>query len=194
MARPLSQEARRKAVEAAQFLIAEHGIDACTLDGVAKRSGVAKTTLYRHWGSANMLLVHSIDCSIERVPTPNTGSLRGDLLEVLGRFTEVASDPANRLLMLDVIAAAAKDPDLADVQRSMVAERSRPLRELVQRAIDRGEIPDVDLALATDFIEGPLMAKVMKTRETPTADELPAMVELIAQGLGATGRPTRPQP
>ncbi|MEM8926152.1 MAG: TetR/AcrR family transcriptional regulator [Actinomycetota bacterium] len=186
MARPLSQEARRKAVEAAQALIGEHGIGGCTLDGVSKRSGVAKTTLYRHWGSANMLLVHSIDCSIERVPTPNTGSLRGDLFEVLSWFAAVATEPANRMLMLDVMAAAAKDPDLAEVQRSMVAERTRPLRELVQRAVDRDEIPAIDLELAAEFIEGPMLAKVLKTHTTPTADELRAVIELIARGLGAT--------
>lgn len=186
MARPLSREARRKAIEAAQELIAEHGIAGCTLEAVAKRSGVAKTTLYRHWGSGNVLLVHSIDCLIERMPTPNTGSLRNDLLEMMTMFRLAANEPAHRQMMLELVAAASKDPELAAVHRSLMHERMRPLNEVVQRAIERGEIPPIDLYRAGQFIEGPLVARMIRSQDRIEADELAPMVELITRGLGVT--------
>ncbi|MEL7206752.1 MAG: TetR/AcrR family transcriptional regulator [Actinomycetota bacterium] len=192
MARPLSQEARRKAIEAAQELIGEHGIGGCTLEAVAKRSGVAKTTLYRHWGSGDVLLIHSIDCLIERMPTPATGSLRGDLLELMSMFRMVANEPAHRQMMLELMAAATKDPELAAVHRSLMQERMRPLHDVVQRAIDQGEIPPIDLHRASEFIEGPMMAKMIKSGEPIRAEELGPMVDLIIRGLGASGKGPEP--
>lgn len=187
MPRPLSTEAREKAISAAQELIAENGIGGFTLDGVSKRSGVAKSTLYRHWGSGNVLLVHAIDCAIERVPTPNTGSLRGDLRELMTTFVGIANVRANRRLILDVHSAAATDPELASVRASLMFERTRPVREAVERAIDRGEIPPIDLERASTFIEGPLLARMMKSSGEPIdRAEIAPMVELLARGLGAT--------
>lgn len=187
MPRPLSSEARRKSVAAAQELLATGGIDSFTLDGVARRSGVAKTTLYRHWGSAHTLLVHAIDCMIQRVPTPNTGSFAADLAELMERFRGLANDPANRRLMLDVIRAAASDSELAAVKASLLFERTRPVREILQRAIDRGEIPPVDVGRAATYIEGPLMARMLKSTEPIEAAEISPMVDFVAWGLGAMG-------
>lgn len=190
MARPLSQEARRKAVTAAQTLIAEHGLGGCTLEAVAKQSGVAKTTLYRHWDSASLLAAHAIDCQIERIPTPNTGSLRSDLTEMLSTFRMLINESANRQMMLEVIAASNLDAEMAAVHGSIMQERRRPLREMVQRAIDRGEIPPIDLNRASEFIEGPMVARMIKSHEPIEAGDLLPMVDLITRGLGADG--TRP--
>lgn len=192
MARPLSQEARRKAVEAAQQLIATRGIGGCTLEAVAKKSGVAKTTLYRHWSSRNMLLVHAIDCQIERIPTPNTGSLRSDLLTLMAVFQEVANTAEHRRLMLEVMATAATDPELAAVHRSLMQERRRPLCEVVERAIERGEIDPVDPQLAADFIEGPMVAKMIKLGEPVDGADLDTMIDFTVRGLGGTPNPTTP--
>jgi len=185
MPRPLSQEARRKAVDAAQAIVAEQGVTSLTMDGVAKRSGVAKTTLYRHWGTSSQLLVHSIDAMIERVPTPNTGSIRGDLLELLSMFRSIANEPTHCRLFMDLMSAATTDPELATVQRSLISERSRPLREIVIKAMTRGEIPDIDPEQASTFIEGPLLARMIKSDEPIALDELPAIVNFVARGLGA---------
>jgi AcrR family transcriptional regulator len=185
MARPLSQEARRKAVDAAQAIVAEHGIPGFTIDGVAKRSGVAKTTLYRHWSSANALLIHALDDMIKRVSTPNTGSIVGDLFEMLSAFQILSSDEAHCKLIADLTSASLTDPDLAAVKRSMMFERSRPLREIVSRAVSRGEIPEIDLDLAMAFIEGPVLAHMIKSNQPLDPAMIPALVNLIARGLGA---------
>ncbi len=185
MARPLSREARDKAVEAAQVLLAEHGLDGCTLEAVSRRSGVARTTLYRHWGSANMLMVHAIDCQIERIPTPNTGSLTADLLELFTTVRHLIDDAANRRLLFEVLVRSTIDEELASVKAAMAHERTRPIRELVQRAVDRGEIPPIDLDLATDLVEGPIVARLMRTDGFVDHSDLPRLAALVARGLGA---------
>ena len=74
---------------AAQQTIVQHGLDACTLDEVARRSGVAKTTIYRHFGDLDELVVTAIDDMIEEVATPDHGSLRADLEAIVRAFSGI---------------------------------------------------------------------------------------------------------
>ena len=85
MARPRSDEARRKALEAARELIVEKGVVNLTIEDVAARSGVAKTTIYRHWPERTALIVDTVNAMFEHLRTPDTGSLRGDLEAFFGR-------------------------------------------------------------------------------------------------------------
>lgn len=185
MPRPLSAEARQKAIDATQTLVAECGISGFTLDGVARRSGVAKTTLYRHWSSGNELLVHALDCQVEHLPTPNTGSLKGDLTEFLTMLASIANVPSNRQLMLDMLSAAAKDAELAAVHEAMWVERTRPVREMIERAVDRGEIPAIESNLAMLMIEGPFLAMVMTSSDPIDVAMLPKVADLIVRSFGA---------
>lgn len=186
MPRPLSPEARQKAIDATLHIVAERGIAGFTVDGVVKRSGVAKTTLYRHWESGNDLLVHSLDCNVQPITTPDTGSLVGDLTEMLATMAAIGAVDGNRRLMLDLLSAAAKDPDLAAVQEAMVAERKRPIVDVLERARGRGEIgPEVDDRTALLLIEGPVLARMLLAREPIGDDEIPPLAELIARALGA---------
>lgn len=185
MPRPLSEEAREKAVQATQALVAECGIDGFTIDGVARRSGVAKTTLYRHFSSANELLVHALDCQVQHIPTPDTGSLVGDLTAQLSTMRDIVNTPGNRRLFIDMAAASAGDPELDAVKLAMINERTRPIREIVRRAVERGEIPETDIARSVVLVEGPFIARMLMSAEPITEDEVEAYVAHAVRGLGA---------
>ena len=73
MARPRSDEARRKALDAARDLIVEKGVVNLTIEDVAARSGVAKTTIYRHWPERTSLIVDAVNAMFEHLRTPDTG-------------------------------------------------------------------------------------------------------------------------
>ncbi|MCP5028936.1 MAG: TetR/AcrR family transcriptional regulator [Actinomycetia bacterium] len=185
MARPLSEEARMRALDAAAALLAESGLEGYTVDAVARRSGVAKTTIYRHWDSSNALLIDALDCQIQAFPTPNTGSLLEDLRTFLSVVLQVVDD-GMRPLMLGVIQAAATDPDLARIHEQMTHERMQPLRTIVQLAQARGEIhTDIDLDLAVSFIEGPVFVKTIIHGAGPDPDQLGTLLALTVAGLTA---------
>lgn len=185
MPRPLSEAAREKALAATQTLVAECGIDGFTMDGVAKLSGVAKTTLYRHWNSGDELLMQAIDCRVERFPSPDTGTLRGDLTELIAVLSAVVQQEGNRQLMLDVISEAARNPDFAAVHRAMMDERHKPIIDAVNQAIARAEIPDTDVPAACRLVEGSVMARIILNSTPLEAAEVPALVEFLARGLGS---------
>lgn len=184
MARPPSEEARRKAIQTAVELLADAGIEGFSVEEVARRSGVAKTTLYRHWSSAGDLLTSAIDGCIEHVASPDTGSLRGDLLALFHSGRCVLNAQGNRQLFLDLLAAAARDPELAERKRTMVGERLQPIREILERATARGEIPETPFTIARYFIHGPVMAKAFLDDDPIDEDEVTTLVDLIVRGLG----------
>lgn len=186
MPRPLSAKARQKAIDAAKALLAEQGIDGFSVDEVARRSGVAKTTIYRHWASANELLMEGLHCHVEQVPTPDTGSLHSDLSTMLDALRPIVLADGTRQLMLDMLAASARDPELEEIKRGMLVERTHPIPTILQRAIDRGEIPATDLELASLFIQGPFMARALFQGHPIEPHEIPEMVTLMVRALGGT--------
>ena len=167
MARPLSPTARANLLKAARELVAEVGPAAVTVDAVAKRSGDAKTTLYRHFENSHDLIVTALRDLPASIKTPDTGDLRDDLVELVCRFAQLVSGPEMRRMFLSVLSHATDDPDFADIHEVLQKERQRPIMEVLEHARTRGQLtPDLDLELAADLIEGPFVLRrlVMGTR------------------------------
>lgn len=186
MARTLSEEAHRKVLQAAQGLLLEQGMEACTVDAVAQRSGVAKSTIYRHFANSHEMLIAALDGIIEPLPTPNTGSLRADLLQLFTDRLHLAADPNLRLVVLNLLSATASDPELARIHDALKEQRAQPVRTVVELAIGRGELSrSVDPDLATDLIEGPLFLHVFVRQLPLTVDKLHRIVDVALAGLFA---------
>ncbi len=184
MARPLSTEAREKALAAAQEVLSTDGVEGFTVDAVAKRSGVAKTTIYRHFSSGNELLINAIDCMVTPFPTPNTGSLKGDIEEFIQSVLPFIDDHSMQRTMMGVIAAAASDPELHRVHQEMMQLRMTPIKTMLELARGRGELrPDLDLDLALDFVEGPFFFRKMIRNEPMGEKEIRAFAAMIIHGL-----------
>src|SRR5262245_61300263 len=99
VARPRSEEARVAALDATLDLVLELGVDGVTFDEVAARSGVAKTTLYRHFGTKQAMLVAAASSCYVEHPTPDTG----DLLEDLRRIFDKGNDAEEKHRIPDVM-------------------------------------------------------------------------------------------
>lgn len=184
MARTRSEEARQKALDAARAVLGDNGVDGFTVEEVAKRSGVAKSTIYRHFPTGGQLMLAALDCMVQTFPTPNTGSLRGDLESFMGDVLPAMSDPNVAQAMLGVVAAATTDPELAEIHQAMMAERMGPIVTIIDLAKGRGELPrDLDTDIALDFIEGPFFMRKMIRREALDDATIRQLVALIAAGL-----------
>lgn len=185
MARPLSQTARQKAIDAAQAMVAELGITGFTVDGVARRSGVAKTTLYRHWHTGTALLAHALTCGADAPPPPDTGSLRGDLSELLGYAAAKMASDTGRRLFLELTTAAAQDPELATLSRALADERRRLAGQILSRAVARGEIPEpADPDLTCRLMEGLVLSELVDPGPPWDGPRIAALVELLVQAMG----------
>ena len=147
-------------LEHAAALALEMGVSGFTIDELARRSGVAKTTIYRHFPTKNELLIAAFDGQIPSPEIPDTGSFREDLIQFLGVVLPYFTNPSFRMLSLDLLAVTARDPELGELLQVMAEGRSEPLKTMIERGQRRGEVTtDLDYLTMLDLIEGPLFMR-----------------------------------
>ena len=179
----------RQTVLAAAFeeLVA-NGFDGATVAGVAKRSGVNETTVYRRWVTRENLFVAALlERSADAIPAPDTGSTRGDLLAIVREVLAYVGSPTGRALLR--AAALPVDDTYADARKGFWAHRLDALSPVVARGIERGELrADTDARLLLEMLVAPIHGRLLLTGE-PVDDELALrLVELALNGATATPR------
>ncbi len=127
-------------------MLEEVGYQALTIEGVAARSGVAKTSIYRRWPSkAEMvfdLMLHSSD---ELPPVEDRGSLAGDIDVLAGRFVALVAGPLGRRIFPGLIGDAAGDPALMERLRdTIVLDGRKQIAQVLEHSVRRGELADTE--------------------------------------------------
>jgi AcrR family transcriptional regulator len=175
------EHVRRTVLAAAFDELAENGVGSATIAGVARRSGVHETTIYRRWVTKEKLFVDAmLSRSAEEIPTPDTGSARGDLLAVVRAVISYLTSPAG-LAALHVATLAVDD--YRDARQQFWDGRLDALRPVVERGIARGELrPDTDARLLLEALIAPLHGRLLLTDE-PADEQLgERIVDLILEG------------
>ncbi|MGH2678280.1 MAG: TetR/AcrR family transcriptional regulator [Actinomycetota bacterium] len=157
--RPRSEEADRAILDATLDLFVEHGFEAMSMEGIAARAGVGKTTIYRRWPSKEDLVVDAIDELIMDVEPPDTGSLRRDLVELLTHLQVVlTSSRAGRVFPRMIPHVAGATPLGRAYLQRVIEPRFAMLRSTLRHASERGELPaDTDPELLRGLLVGPLL-------------------------------------
>jgi AcrR family transcriptional regulator len=171
-------------LEAATDLALAEGVHGFSIDEVARRSGVAKTTIYRHFPSAKELLVAALDEIMTAPPIPDTGSLRSDLLDYLANVRPNFADMSLRTVYFEIYAAAARDPDLRGLQQSLMRRRSGPTKTMFDNARARGEIaPHIDYPTMLEIVQGPFILRSMFRPDALADVDLEALADRMLSAL-----------
>lgn len=131
----------KKAVLAATYeLLSEEGLANVSVDEVSKRSGVAKTTIYRHWPSRTLLLLDACSQMGTKPQPPDTGSAKGDLEKLAAQVAaRLPTAPWTRVLP-SVIDAAERDAQLAALQKRIHHDMRAAFHSVIERGQKTGEI------------------------------------------------------
>lgn len=164
---PRVAKSRDRVLTATLDLLMETGLGGLTIDDVAKRSGVAKTTIYRHWPERTDLIVDA--CSRmtdgDEAP-PDTGSFEDDVRAILMKLAELLSTARWATILPSIVDAAERDPRIAEVHGKLQRWHAAPLRTALQRAAERGEIPSgADHTAIVAALRGPLYFRRWFSRE-----------------------------
>jgi AcrR family transcriptional regulator len=112
--RPRDRRVDRSLLDAALALLAEGGPDALTIDAVAARAGVARTTVYRRWSGKDELVVAVLDDVAARlIPAPNLGDTRTDLIAIVETAIRVVGDPEVRSIIAALVSELPSNRALA---------------------------------------------------------------------------------
>jgi len=147
-------------------LMVERGLHAVTVDSIAARSGVAKSTIYRHWSTRDDVIADAWR-TIGRPEQPvESGDLDSDVRALLGSLAERLDTPPLSVLVPELMAASERDPALASLFEQVLRDRRRPIGERLRQAVDDSEMPaDLDVDLAVSLLVGPLLHRRLLQRE-----------------------------
>ena len=183
-------------LRAARRLLAQGGVRQLTMEAVSADTGIAKTTLYRRWGSKEELaLAVVLDMTRDVVATPVAGDTRTSLIT----YIDTAITSLRTTLMGSVMQGLASDlathPELRDkFQTRVVALRRAHLDALVRAGIQRGELRrTVDVDLLHDLLFGPVYYRLLVSGGPLDPDLAAHIVDAVIPSLRRTPRrPTTP--
>jgi AcrR family transcriptional regulator len=184
--RPRSKEADRAILAAAGALLAEGGFAALSIEEVAARSGVAKTTIYRRWASRGTLALDAFLADFQsQQPSPDTGTLHGDLLAALRAWIRAVTRTSAGPILAGLIAESQRDPELEIAWRDRVVEQLRSQHKIMlNRAISRGEIPpDTDQEVVLDLLFGAAYHRLLHGHQPLTDAFARQVVAVIVTGV-----------
>ena len=158
--------------EATLQVLDEVGYDLLTMDAVASRAKASKATLYRRWRGKPELVVAAIMSHKGESVVPDTGSLRGDLLEAYCGGDGGLNDPLAKSVLSAVVTAMGRDPEFAEVyRRDFIGPKVASSRAIYERARERGEVhPDVDLTVLAPALAGIVLHRAFLLGETVTPE------------------------
>jgi AcrR family transcriptional regulator len=189
--RPRDARADRAILEATLDLVGETGLAGLTVDAVAARAGVSKATIYRRWDSKEALVLAAWHECGAQLPSPDTGSLRGDLEELCAAIRDGIGKGVMERVFPQMLAAARVNKELGEDFDRFLHERRRPTREVLRRARDRGELaPDADLELIHDLLVGPITYRVLVKGSRLGAAMIDSLIELVVRATA----PAPPDP
>jgi AcrR family transcriptional regulator len=183
-----------RALRAARDLLAERGYAGVSFDEVAKRAGVGKSSLYLRWPTKAELVVAAVDAGIDDIAHIDTGTLRGDLLELARRLLAAYWSGAG-LAAFRLRADARHIPELQEaIDAVRYKDSVRASRILIRRGLRRGELPpDTSPTLIGDLVVGAILVHVMATpvHLTDTVRRrseayLETLVDTVLRGVGVS--------
>jgi AcrR family transcriptional regulator len=205
-ARPLRSAPRgapvvRAVIHATFEELAEVGYGALTIDDVARRAGVNKTTVYRRWPTKEDLVTTALlALPDEYFAMPNTGTIRGDLYEIASRTARIFQAVEGRAMMR-ILFFEGRLTQLTRVQAHFAARREATgMPAILNRAIARGELPiGFDQQMLGDVLLGTIVCKALSDKSLLGKAFIAKLVDVALAGLlggrqdtdGAQARPSR---
>ncbi|NNM46268.1 TetR/AcrR family transcriptional regulator [Knoellia koreensis] len=186
--RPREEATEQAIAEAAREVLAAKGVSRMSMEHVAAKAGVAKSTLYRRWPSKVELAVHAVAARFDQIEVGDHGSLAADMRAGIEEAARLLRDPSTGGAYAALLAESARDPEGVGtkVRESLSIRLHDVVATSVQRAIDRGEIaPDmVDVDLLADVVVGSVMHRALVTGE-PDDAFVDGLIQMLADAAYA---------
>ncbi len=185
--RPVDQEISKRILTATVEIVATAGYTNLTVDEVARRAGVPKSTMYQRWPSKGLLLAEALGSSIVLRPSTeiDTGSVRGDLEALLKADIAVVLQTGPGRIITGLLTEALTNVEAALlVREKIMAPRRRAYVVPLQRGIARGQVdPAADLDAAVDMTLGALWYRLLSGLGTLDNSFASELATLVAGGL-----------
>jgi AcrR family transcriptional regulator len=150
--RPRSIRSHQAMLQATLTLLAEVGFDTMSIEAIAARAGIGKTTIYRRYASKAELVADAIESIREEVVIPDTGNLQSDIDALIQNAAQITLNPLGRQTIAMIISSASSNAQFAQIYWTKYLQpRRKTFAIVVERAKVRNEIStDLDSDLVFD--------------------------------------------
>lgn len=157
--RPRSVQSHQAILQATLDLLGEVGYERMSIEAIAARAGVGKTTIYRRYNSKEELVADAIESLREEISIPDTGSLWSDLDLLIESAAKTTLTPLGRQILALIVSTASSSPKFAQVYwTKYLKPRRQAFRVVIERAKVRNEIQaDTDSDLVFDLLSATML-------------------------------------
>jgi len=176
---------RPRVLDCAGAILRRDGYTGLTMERVAVESGVAKTTLYRHWPTKAALCMDLyLEESGRELRDPDTGDVATDLKQVINAVVRLQTQTVAGPAFLGLIAEAQINPHTRQAFLAEFAERRREItRQVLRRAIKRGQVrAGIDVDLVIDALGGATTFRLLQGHAPLNRRFADALVDLVLAG------------
>jgi AcrR family transcriptional regulator len=178
---PRIERSRIVILRAAVEELAAVGYGGVTIESIAARAGVGKSTIYRHWPDKLDLIADAFETFHEQM-VPDLGELpvRESVAMLLWHVAQVVVDSTFSRCIPALIEGAERDPRVREFHHRYSAERRQALIDLIARGVRDGEVAaDVDPELVTSALLGAIFYRRLMTARPLDPDEAARLVEVV---------------
>jgi AcrR family transcriptional regulator len=178
---PRVARSRMVILTAAVEELGEAGYGGVTIESIAARAGVGKSTIYRHWPDKLALIADAFETFHEQL-VPDLGELpaRDAVALLLRHVAEVVVDSRFSRCIPALIEGAERDPRVREFHHSYSAERRQAIIDLIARGIKVGEIrSQIDPDLATTTLLGAIFYRRLMTSQPFYPEDAEQLVTLV---------------
>ncbi len=156
LGRPRSAKSHQAMLKATLEILAEVGFDVMSIEAIAARAGVGKTTIYRRYSSKAELVADAIESMREEVVIPDRGKLASDIDALIKNAAQITLTPLGRQTVAMIISSASSNPEFAQIYWTKYLQPRRQAFDIViERAKARGEVQkNLDSGLVFDTMSG----------------------------------------
>jgi AcrR family transcriptional regulator len=183
LGRPVDRSIDRAVVDAVLMELKHRGYHSITMEGISRKIGRARASLYRRWPSKRHLVAYAVVSELGAHPSPDTGSLRLDLTRTVETLI-TGFQGALGSALAGLVGEMADDPVLArTIRKDVLAKRRRSVRAAFRRGIKRGEIrSDVNVELFMDMLTAPFYFRALFGHRKLSATMIETVVDTVLRG------------
>jgi len=184
MCDPRIVRSRQAVLRAAVELLVDGGPGAVTIDGLVARSGVAKSTIYRHWQSRDEVLFDAVEQRRPRLEVPCADDYEGALRRLVADVRRALVDPEWGKILAALIVLRDHQDGIADLEERWERRQESAVDVVLRRGIAEGCLPpDVDLQQAYALLLGPLVFARLTGRPKLTEEFCEGVVDAFLRAF-----------
>lgn len=174
------RRSREQILTTTLHLLTEHGLGGVSIDDVSRQSGIAKTTIYRHWPTRSALLIDACTQLATHQEVADTGDVRADLDAQLHTLAHLLQTARWSSVLPSIVDAAERDPDLATVHGTLQRGHAAPFQEIIGRALGSSALPPAtDPSTLIAALIGPLYYRRWFSREPLDEAFVDRVIEMV---------------